>query len=48
MIWNVHCYELYNIATDDIIFLEDKGKVKDWDKAQDIYNNVGFIMISTY
>lgn len=36
-----YCYELCNIATDDILFPEDKGKVSDWDKAQDICKQCG-------
>lgn len=29
-----YCFELCNMATDDILLQEDKGKVTDWNKAQ--------------
>ncbi|MCM0648642.1 hypothetical protein NBE98_09675 [Clostridium swellfunianum] len=31
-----YCFELCNIASDDILIEEDKGKITDWNKAQKI------------
>jgi hypothetical protein len=36
-----YCFELCNIATDVILLPVDKGKVSDWDKAQNICKQCG-------
>jgi hypothetical protein len=36
-----YCFDLCNIATDDILFPRDKGKVSDWDKAQIVCDKCG-------
>ena len=36
-----YCFDLCNIATDDILFPEDKGKIKDWDEAQHVCEKCG-------
>ncbi len=36
-----YCFDLCNIATDDILFPEDKGKIKNWDEAQRVCEKCG-------
>lgn len=36
-----YCFDVCNIATDDILLHEDKNKVTNWDKAQEICKECG-------
>lgn len=36
-----YCFDLCNIASDDILIQDDKGKIKDWDKAQEVCRQCG-------
>lgn len=36
-----YCFDLCNIATDDILLEEDKGKITDWVKAQKVCKECG-------
>jgi len=35
------CFDLCNVAVDDILFDEDKDKINDWNKAQEVCKRCG-------